>query len=57
MSDVVAAILSSVRGEVFDYQVLMEKAIDDLNIDAAREDVSRFVRNPGVLDVWSGELF
>jgi predicted nucleotidyltransferase component of viral defense system len=36
---------------------LLLEAIDDLNIDLARKEVSRFVRDPRALDVWSKEFF
>lgn len=36
---------------------LLLEAIDELNIDLAREDVSHFIRDPGVLDVWSKDFF
>ncbi len=36
---------------------LLLEAIDELNIDLAREDVSRFLRDPRALDVWSKDFF
>lgn len=38
-------------------RIMLEKAINDLNIDAAHQEVSRFLREQGVLDIWSADLF
>ena len=38
-------------------QDLLLEAIDELNIDLARKDVSRFIRDPRALDVWSKDFF
>lgn len=35
----------------------LHEAIDNLDIDLARNEVSRFVRDPRALDVWSKEFF
>ncbi len=36
---------------------LLSEAIDELNIDLAQEDISRFIRDPRVLDAWSKDFF
>jgi predicted nucleotidyltransferase component of viral defense system len=38
-------------------QGLLRTAIVDLDLDQAREETSRFVRDPRVLDVWSKDFF
>ncbi len=38
-------------------RALLAVAIDDLDINLARDEVSRFIRDPRALDVWSREFF
>ena len=40
-----------------DARALLHRKIDTLDVDAAREDVSRFVPVPSDLDLWSREFF
>lgn len=42
---------------VDDARALLHRKIDTLDVDAAREDVSRFVPVPSDLDLWSREFF
>ena len=42
---------------VDDARALLHRRIDTLDVDAAREDVSRFVPVPSDLDLWSREFF
>lgn len=36
---------------------MLEQAVEKLDVDSAREEVSRFVRDPRTLENWSRELF
>ncbi|MCK5785693.1 MAG: hypothetical protein KAH54_03935 [Candidatus Sabulitectum sp.] len=36
---------------------MLEKAVEELNIDLARGEVAPFVRDQRMLDAWSRELF
>ena len=36
---------------------LLHQAIDTLNVDHARKEVEVFVRDPGILAVWSRDFF
>ncbi len=36
---------------------MLNEAIDRLNVDLARNEVSSFVNNPRLLDIWSKDFF
>ncbi len=38
-------------------RTMLEQAVEKLDVDSAREEVSRFVRDPRTLETWSRELF
>ncbi len=38
-------------------QDLLQPAVDDLDVEQARSEVGRFVKDPRALDVWSREFF
>ncbi len=36
---------------------LLEKRVEDLEIELAKQDVIRFIRNPKDVDIWSKDYF
>jgi hypothetical protein len=36
---------------------ILENKIDQLNVEAAKEDIYRFIRDPREIEIWSKDFF